>query len=186
MLEEILDSRVWLASWVAGVTLLNYSVGLLVLQAYSRQGFVERDHWRPPGLGGRFGSDVRQLTVSSAFVLLIAVVAMLGDRFVREALVGGMLVVQIATLVSNVADLLTYRALTAPDAAEGHVRYSAGYRYRAAAARCVGLGLFTTTVALLFDSLSFLVGSAQLLATAGGWYRRARQAARARRASVEG
>ena len=39
----------------------------------------------------------------------------------------------------------------------------------------------TTIVGVLFSSLPFLVGSALLLATAAGWYRRAAQASRAAR-----
>ena len=53
MFEQVLESRAWLASWVAGMALLNYSVGVLVLHEYSTQQFVERDDWRPPGIGGR-------------------------------------------------------------------------------------------------------------------------------------
>ena len=183
MFEQILESRAWLASWLAGMALLNYSVGLLVLDEYSKQQFVERDGWRPPGLGGRLGPERKQLAISAAAVLLVAVIAMFADRLIRETLVGGMLVVQMATLASNVTDVLILRALTAPHAAEGHIRYSAGHRYRSAAARLVGMGLLTVLVAVLYDSPSFLVGSILLLATAAGYYRRARQAVAARRAA---
>jgi hypothetical protein len=178
MLEQILESRSWLACWLAGLALLNYSVGLLMLGEYARQPFLERDGWRPPGVAGRARSDAAQLALSLAATGLVAVLALFANRLVRETLVGGMLVVQMATLASNVGDLLAFRALTAPDAAEGHLRYSPVYRYRAAAARMIGLCFLTTIVGVLFWSMPFLVGSALLLATAGGWYRRASQAAR--------
>jgi hypothetical protein len=139
---------------------------------------VEREAWSPPGLGGKLGSDTRQLTISTGSLLLVSLLALVADRLIRETLVGGLLVMLIATLASNVADLLAYRALSKPGAAEGHLRYSPEYRYRSAAARLIGISLLTVFVALLFNSLPFFVGSILLLATAGGWYRRARQAAR--------
>jgi hypothetical protein len=187
MFEQMLESRAWLASWVAGMALLNYSVGVLVLHEYSRQQFVDHDDWRPPGIGGRLGSERKQLAISVGAVLLVAVMALLADRLVRETLVGGILVMQMAMLSSNVTDVLILRALSAPAAAEGRLRYSAAHRYRSAAARLVGMGLLTVLVAVLYDSLSFLVGSILLLATAAGYHRRARQAARDKRgADIKG
>ena len=181
MFEQILESRAWLASSVAGLALLNYTVGRLVLHEYSKQQFVEREDWRPPGIGGRLGSERRQLAISVGGVLLVAVMALFADRLVRETLVGGVLVMQMATLAFTVTDVLVLRALSAPGAAEGRLRYSAGYRYRSAAARLVGMGMLTVLVAVLYGSLSFLVGSLLLLATAAGYYRRARQAERNQR-----
>lgn len=176
MFEELLASRAWLASWIAGLALLNYSVSLLLLDEYSKQTVVERDRWRPPGLAGRLRSDAAQLALPTAVTGLVALLALVADRWMRETLIGGVLVMQMATLASNVADLLTYRALSARDAAEGHVRYSLQYRFRSAAARLIGMSLITALVGVLFSSMPFLIGSMFLLATAGGWYRRARQA----------
>lgn len=56
---------------------------------------------------------------------------------------------QMATLASTVTDVLVLRALSAPSAAEGCLRYSAGYRYRSAAARLVGMEMLTVLVAIL-------------------------------------
>ena len=165
MFDELLASRAWLASWVAGVALLNYSVGLLPLSEYSKQTVLEHDGPRA------------QLALPTAAVICVALLTLVADRWMRETVIGGVLVMQIATLASNVSDLLTYRALSAPHAAEGRVRYSPAYRYRSAAGRLVGLTLLTALVGLLFDSLPFFVGAAFLLATAGGWYRRGRQGA---------
>jgi len=175
---ELLASRTWLASWIAGLALLNYSVSLLLLGEYSKQTILERDAWRPHGLVGRLRSDAAQLAVPTAATGVVALLALVADYWMRETLIGGVLVMQMATLASNVTDLLTYRALSAPNAAEGHVRYSPQYRFRSAAARLVGMALLTALVGALFGSMPFLVGSIFLLATAGGWYRRARQAAR--------
>jgi hypothetical protein len=185
MFEQLLASRAWLASWIAGLALLNYSVSLLLLDEYSKQTFVERDAWRPPGLAGRLRSDAAQLALPTAATGLVALLALVADHWMRETLIGGVLVMQMATLASNVADLLTYRALSAPNAAEGHLRYSAEYRFRSAAARLVGMTLMTALIGVLFGSTPFLVGSVFLLATAGGWYRRARQAARGVNARVD-
>jgi hypothetical protein len=176
--EELLASRAWSASWVAGLALLNYSVGVLLLAEYSRQTFVERDGWRPPGPVGRLRSDAAQLALPTAAMGLVALLALVANQWLRETLIGGVLVMQMANLASNLADLLTYRALSAPNAVEGHIRYSAQYRFRSAAARLVGMSLMTVLVGVLFRSMPFLVGSILLLATGGGWYRRARQAAR--------
>jgi len=180
--EELLASRAWLASWVAGFALLNYSVGLLVRAEYSTQTSIERDGWRPAGPLGRVQSDAAQLALPTAATGLVALLALVADHWMRETIIGGVLVMQMATLASNVADLLTYRALSAPNAVEGHIRYSAQYRFRSAAARLIGMSLMTALVGDLFGSMPFLVGSMLLLATAGGWYRRARQAARAAKA----
>ena len=186
MFDELLASRAWLASWIAGLALLNYSVGLLLLGEYSKQNVLERDAWRPPGPIGRVRSDAAQLALPTAAIGLVALLTLVAGRWMRETVIGGVLVMQIATLASNIADLLTYRALAAPNAAEGHVRYSAEYRFRSAAARLVGMSLLTALVGVLFNSLPFLIGSAFLLATAGGWYRRARQVRRKKAQGAEG
>jgi hypothetical protein len=176
--EELLASRAWLASWIAGLALLNYSVGVLLLGEYSRQTSIERDGWRPAGPIGKIRSDAAQLALPTALMGLVALLALVANVWMRKTIIGGVLVMQMATLASNVADLLTYRALAAPHAADGHIRYSAQYRYRSAAGRLVGMAVMTTLVGVLFDSMPFIIGSLLLLATAAGWYRRARQAAR--------
>ncbi len=178
MLDQILASRTWLASWLAGMALLNYSVTLLILGQRRRQPFIDAVDWRPAGVVGRIRSDAGQHAIPLLAVAVAAAVTLFVDRLVRETIIGGLLVLQMASLASNVADLLAVRALCAPDAAEGRLRYSAPYRYRAAGGRMIGLALLTVLVGMLFSSAPFLVGSVLLLATAGGWYRRARQAAR--------
>lgn len=186
MFEELLASRAWLASWIAGLALLNYSVGLLLLGEYSRQTSIERDGWRPPGPIGKFRSDAAQLALPTAMMAVVALLALVADDWMRKTLIAGVLVMQMANLASNVADLLTYRALTAPNAVEGHIRYSPQYRFRSAAGRLVGMSLLAALVGVLFNSMPFLIGAAFLLATAAGWYRRARQAGRGKGQGADG
>ena len=186
MFEELLASRAWLASWIAGLALLNYSVGLLLLREYSSQTSIEHDGWRPAGPIGRIRSDVAQLALPTALMGLVALLALVADYWMRRTLIGGVLVMQMANLASSVVDLLTYRALSAPNSVQGHIRYSAPYRFRSAAARLVGMSLLTALVGVLFNSMPFLIGAALLLATAGGWYRRARQAVRRKAQGAEG
>jgi hypothetical protein len=170
------DSSLVLALAIAGLALLNYGVSLWIIREYSRQTFVERDHWRPPGMTGRFRSDAAQFALPLFGIALLVVLMFVLDPWSRGLIGGGVFVLELATLGSNVTDLLAIRALQRPDSAEGRLRYTAGYRYRAGAARVVGMGLVMLVVGVLFGSGAFLAGAALLFATAVGWYRRARQA----------
>ena len=178
MLDAIIDSPPLLASAIASAALLNYGLSLSIVRVHSRQKFVERDYWTPPGLVGKARSDAAQLALPLAGVAVVVLLSFLVDRFTREVICGGVLVMELAILGSNASDLLSVRSLRRPDAAEGHLRYSASYRFRAAAARLIGVSMTTGLVALLFGSKAFLTGALFLLATAAGWYRRARQASR--------
>jgi len=86
-------------------------------------------------------------------------------------------VLQLTTVVINLDSLFRMRALEMPGAAEGHVKFSASYRFRAGAWQLFALGLLDAVIAWLFNSLTFLVGCLFVFATALGWYRRARQTA---------
>ncbi|HXD19271.1 MAG TPA: hypothetical protein VN654_19795 [Vicinamibacterales bacterium] len=179
MLDDLIDSPALLAGAIAVVSLLNYGVNLWILRAHRRQPFVE--YWRPPADPGKARSDAAQLAVSLSLSAVAIVLTLLLARFGRELVGGGVFVMQVITLGSNVSDLLAVRSLGRSDAAEGHLRYSTGYRYRAGAARMAGASIVAGIVAVLFDSRPFLMGAVFLLATAVGWYRRARQAAVAAR-----
>jgi len=178
MLDRLIDSPAFLAGAIAVSCVLNYALGQSVVRAFARQQFLERDELRPPGIAGRAQSDASRLALSFVAAAVVSVGTLLIDRFGREAISGGFFVMQVATLGSNVADLLAMRSLRRPGAAEGRLRYSAGYQYRAAAARLIGASIVAGLVAFLFRSTPFLVGAVLLLATAVGWYRRARQADR--------
>jgi hypothetical protein len=73
---------------------------------------------------------------------------------------------------------LSVRTLLNPAAAEGRIHYSAMYRYRSTGAQTLGFALFSGAVGILLGNLAFFAGSLFLLATAIGYYRRARQASR--------
>ena len=178
MLDRLIDSPLLLASAIAALCVLNYALGLSVVRAYARQHSLERDELRPPGIAGRAQANASRLALPFAAATVVIAATLLMDRFGREIIGGGFFVMQVPTLGSNVADLLAMRSLRRPDAVEGRLRYSAGYQYRAAAARLVGASIVAGVVAFLFRSPPFLAGAVLLLATAGGWYRRARQADR--------
>ena len=174
-MDRLIDSPPLLAGAIAVGAVLNYAIALSLVREYSRQHFVERDNSRPPGLPRRARSDAAQFALSFVIAAVGIVFTLLMDRLGRELVGGGVFVMEVATLGSNVTVFLTVRSLRRSDAAEGRLRYSAGYRYRAGAAQMIGASIVTSVVAVLFDSRPFLMGAVFLLATAGGWYRRARQ-----------
>ena len=174
-MDRLIDSPPFLAGAIAVGAVLNYAIALSLVREYSRQHFVERDNSRPPGLPRRARSDAAQFALSFVIAAVGIVFTLLMDRLGRELVGGGVFVMEVATLGSNVTAFLTVRGLRRSDAAEGHLRYSAGYRYRAGAAQMIGASIVASVVAVLFDSRPFLMGAVFLLATAGGWYRRARQ-----------
>jgi hypothetical protein len=177
VLDRLIDSPPLLAGAIAGVAVVNYAIALSILGAYARQPFVE--YWRPPARSGKTRSEAAQLALAFISAAIAIVVTLLTDRVIRELVGGGVLVMEVAALGSNITVLLTVRSLGRSDAAEGHLRYSAGYRFRGGAAQVIGGAIVMGVVAVLFGSRAFLMGAVLLLATGGGWYRRARQATRA-------
>jgi hypothetical protein len=183
MFEMLSDSPLLLSAAIALAAVLNYVVSLASVKAHARQTFVERLDWRPSGLLGKARSAAAQYALPFiGAAVLIALTAVM-DRRSREWLGGGFLVMQIASLGSNIADLLALRALRLPGAAEGRLRYSPAYGFRAAAARLVGMALVVASIGMLLWSGPLVAGAILLLATAAGWYRRAYQASRAQRST---
>ena len=180
MWDELIDSPPLLATAIVIVALLNYFVGLSIVRAHSRQDLVERDNWRPPGLAGNTRTDAAQLALPFAGTVAIIVLLWFMDRFWREVVGGGVLVVELATLGLNVGDLLTVQSLRSPGAAEGHIRYSAAYRFKSSAGRLIGMSALLSALAGLFANYAFLFAALMVGATAVGWRRRAYQASRGR------
>jgi hypothetical protein len=178
MLTTLLDSPAALAAVIAVLSVLNYAVGALALREHSRQPFVERDSYLPPGPIGTIRSNRAQLALPFVLAIVVIAVTLSADPLTREIFGGGYLVVLMAGCALNVTGWLTARALADPRAAEGRIRYSAMYRYRSSSAQALGLALFSGAVGILFGSLAFGVGSLFLLATAAGYFRRERQASR--------
>jgi hypothetical protein len=178
MLSTLLNSPAILAAVIATLSLLNYAVGALALHDHSRQTFVERDSYLPPGPIGRVRSNRTQLTLPFLLAIVVIAVTLSADRLTREVFGGGYLVALVAGLALNVTGWLTVRALANPTAAEGRIRYSAMYRYRSSGAQTLGLALFSGAVGILFGNLAFWAGSLFLVASAVGYFRRERQASR--------
>jgi hypothetical protein len=178
MLTELLDSPVTLAAVIAILSLLNYAVGALTLRDHSRQTFVERDAYLPPGPIGKVRSNRAELALPFLLAIVVIAVTLSADPLTREIFGGGYLVVLMAGLTLNLTAWLTTRALISATAAEGRIRYSATYRYRSSGAQTLGLALFSGAVGILFGDPAFLAGSVFLLATAVGYFRRERQAVR--------
>jgi hypothetical protein len=178
MLTTLLNSPALLTAVIATLSLLNYAVGALALRDHSRQTFIERDSYLPPGPIGKVRSNRTQLALPVLLAMVVIAVTLSADRLTREIVGGGYLVVLAAGCALNVTGWLTVRALINPTAAEGRIRYSATYRYRSSGAQTLGLALFSGVVGFLFGSLAFAAGSVFLLATAVGYFRRERQASR--------
>jgi hypothetical protein len=150
----------------------------VALRDHSRQEFVELAPYFPPGPVGKVRSRRAQLTLPFLLATVVIGVTLLADRLTREIIGGGYLVALVARCALNITGWLTVRALVNPAAAEGRIRYTPMYRYRTSSAQTLGMALFSGAVGLLFGSLAFVAGSLFLLATAGGYFRRARQASR--------
>jgi hypothetical protein len=178
MLTTLLNSPAVLAAVIAILSILNYAVGVLALRDHSRQTFVERDSYVPPGPIGKVRSNRAQLALPFLLAIVVIAVTTSSDRLTREIVGGGYLVALVAGFALNVTGWLTVRALINPTAAEGRIRYSATYRYRSSGAQTLGLALFSGAVGILFGNLAFGVGSLFLFATAVGYFRRGRQASR--------
>jgi hypothetical protein len=175
MLGALIEHPNFLAIAIITFALLNYGLGRLALRAESRQRFFERT-----GSDQATASRSPAVQIALPFVTAVPVAALMVilDRLTREGLGGGYLVMQLATLILNLEALLRARVLLAPGIAEGRVVLSAEYQYRSSAASMAAFAVLAGIVAILFWSLAFAAGGAFLLATATGWYRRARQASR--------
>ena len=177
MLTVLLDSPAVLTAVIAVLFLLNRAIRVSALRVYSRQSVVEHD-LGPPGQAGTVRSERAQLTWPFISAIVAISLTLTADPITREIAGGGYLVLMITGLVMNIESWLTARALLKPAAAEGHIRYSMMFGYRSGAARALGFALFTATVGILLGNLAFMAGSVFLLATAIGYYRSGRRAAR--------
>jgi len=178
MLAVLVESPVVLAAAIAILSILNGAIGALALRDRSRQEFVEWAPYFPPGPVGTVRSHRAQLMLPFLVATVVIGVTLSADRLTREIVGGGYLAALVAGCALNITGWLTVRALLNPAAAEGRIRYTPMYRYRTSSAQTLGLALFGGAVGILFSSLAFVAGSLFLLATAGGYLRRARQASR--------
>jgi hypothetical protein len=174
MLEDLLDSPAKLAFAIALLSVVNYFAARLALAAQSRLSVVGHGD-QAVGAGEDAASERRALAKKFIMPAIIAGFMFIADRFTREFLGGGWLVMQIASLGSAMMDIFALKALQRPGAAEGRIHYSSGYRYRLTAARSLGMAIVAAAVGLLFDSWAFAGAALLMLATGLGWYRRARQ-----------
>ena len=178
MLAVLVESPVILAAVIAAFSILNSAVGALALRDHTRQEFVERDPYLPPGPVGKVRAPWARLTLPFVLALVVIGVTLSADRPTREIIGGGYLVALLAGCALNITGWLTVRALLNPAAAEGRIRYTPMYRYRTSSAQTLGMALFSGAVGILFGSLAFVAGSLFLLAIAAGYFRRAGQASR--------
>jgi len=175
LLPQLLDSPVSLAITIAAVALLNHLIATAALGAIARQSVVEVPDSPSDQAAGKLSPRIPMRSLGLAAV--IVALTFVPSRLMREAISGGYLVLQLTTVVINLDSLFRMRALEMPGAAEGHVKFSASYRFRAGAWQLFALGLLDAVIAWLFNSVTFLVGCLFVFATALGWYRRARQTA---------
>jgi small-conductance mechanosensitive channel len=159
------------------LALLNYGLGAASLRAYKRQRFVERDEWLPPGVVGRAKSQRAQLALPFLGATFFSLAALTLDQpGLVEFFLGGFFLLQLLSLSFLVTNILTYRLLRDSSAAEGHMKYSAAYRYQSYAAHVVG-GAVLALAGLALTGCPAFAGAAFFgAATAAGSYRHSRQA----------
>jgi hypothetical protein len=180
MLTQLLDWPAALAIAIVVVALLNHLIATATMGAIAHQTVVEvRDSVSTPPSARAGMLSPRIMMRSLGLAAVIVVLTFVPSRLMRETISGGYLVLQLTTVVINLDSLFRMRALGMPGAAEGHVHFSASYRFRASAGQLFALGLLNAAVAWLFNSVTFLVGCLFVFATALGWYRRARQTGKA-------
>lgn len=179
MLPQLLDSPAALAIAIVVVALLNHLIATAMLGAIARQTVIEVHDsipTPPSAVAGTLSPRIGMRSLGLAAVVVALTFA--PSHLMRETISGGYLVLQLTTVVINLDSLFRMRALGMPGAAEGHVHFSSGYRFRASAGQLFALGLLDAAIAWLFNSVTFLVGCLFVFATALGWYRRARQTAK--------
>lgn len=178
MFDRLINSPIELVVTILAVAVANYFVSLAATRAQSSQPFVEFEEFLPPGPAGVVRSPERQLALPLLSALPACILAFFVDHVGREVIGGGYLVMQLAALALNIGTFTNRRTLANPRAAEGHIRYSAMYRYRSQAGLALGLAFFAASASLLLLNLAFAVGAAFLLAASIGYLRRSRLAQR--------
>ena len=184
MLAVLLDSPWVLAALIAILWFLNLAIGKLIVRYQSRQEFVEADDpiHGPSDARSDGAPKKRRRSWGGQLPFLLTIVAvsltLSADPVTREIFGGGGMVMLVAFVTLNIAGLLSARALLRPAAAEGRIRFTTKYVNSLSGAHTTALALFSGIVGILFGSLAFLAGSFFLLATAIGYYRRARKASR--------
>jgi hypothetical protein len=179
LLPQFIDSPIALAVAIVLFAAANHVIAAATLRAIARQTVVELSDSvpaaPPDSAQPARALSPRLLTRSLGLAGVMVALTFVPSRLMRETISGGYLVLQLTAAVINLDSLFRMRALGMPGAAEGHIHFSAGYRFRTIAGQAFAFGLFNAAIAWLFDSLTFLVGCLFVFATALGWYRRARQ-----------
>lgn len=174
MLGALIQHPTSLAVAIIVMALLNFGLGTLALRADSRQRIFER----AASIQAVASRSPAQFALPFIIAVAMAALTLLLDAYSREAIGGGYLVMQLATLILNLDAWLRARVALIEGIADGRVVLSAQYQHRNLAAKIVAVAVFTELVAVAFGSLAFATGGAFLFATAAGWYRRAIQASR--------
>jgi hypothetical protein len=175
MLIELIEHSTALAVTIIAVALLNYGAGRLTLRMESRQHIFVHAALKQPVAGL---TKQAQLALPFIAAVPIAALTLLADANSREALSGGYLVMQVATLVISLDSLLRLQVATVPGIADGRVILSAQFQYRSVAARISAAAIFCEIVAACFGNFTFATGGIFLFATAVGYYRRAIRASK--------
>jgi hypothetical protein len=170
MLNALIGHSTVLAITIIVMALLNYGLVMWSLRKESHQSVFVRPDVSQPITSLQQGAH--QALPFTAAVPLAAVTLFL-DGYPREALSGGFLVMQVASLILNVETLLRLQIATINGICDGRIILSTGYQYRTLASRIVVLAVFSEIVAASFGNLSFATGGSFLFASAVGYYRRA-------------
>jgi hypothetical protein len=175
LLLYLIASPVALSVAIVALALINSAIAWQAQRATARQSVIRISDAASAEPTSR--SSLRSMAPSFVFTGIVAALSFVPSRLMREAIGGGYLVLQLTTMAINLDSFFRVRSVGIPGAAEGSVRFSTSYRFRAAAGQAFALALFDAAVAWLFSSITFFVGSLFVMATALGWYRRAKQTA---------
>jgi hypothetical protein len=177
MLETYLLDHKWV---LVGSTILLAGINMFVVaaaqRAFASQESFKQEAHAPPGLGGQLTKNAVGRAVGQlSFVVLVLAIALSLDRSGFAAFAGGLLVAQGATILMSLGSLLNFRALRRPGAVAGQVTYSAVYRYTLTANQYSACAALVWLAFALRGGRMLLGGGVILMATAIGFYRRARQ-----------
>lgn len=178
--DALVSHRFVFIGCVYAVGALTYLLSRASARAYARQTFIKQEEWRPPGIVGKAKSREAQQALPLIGATIVCLASLGLDRTGVEIILGGFFCVQLLALAGTIGNLITVRALDDPASAQGAVTYAASYRYRSLAGYTLAAATLAALAFALSGSPAFIGAFVITLATAAGYTRRARQAAKAR------
>jgi hypothetical protein len=173
LLESELPFDAWVAAlvWVA-LFLANHWTARSTRAANDAQTFIAVEDWSAL----RRGYEPKYIVAQVLFAGIVFLFAWLLGRSAFAFFAGGLIVAMAYGLALNVQGLLSARALARANAASGVLTFSTPSAFRHMAHRVTGGALGCLLMGLALAHLALLGGALFLASTAGGYFRRARNA----------